>query len=419
MAPTRALLVLGAAVALGAAAAVRLWPSHDAPPAATVARNVPWHEADTLDAGETLVALLQRHHLSREEASAALKAAKGLDDRHVPAGLVVNFDGERAPGAETTPSAIAMHLTPERVLHLVRTDANWRSEEEKIVWSLDTVVARGVVHNNLYGAIDEGAGQLLSKGARAELAWAIADVYEYRIDMSRELQDGDRVRVVFERARSPKGGARVGEVLAAGVQRAGKELQAFRFVPAGATRGEYYDASGHSLRAAFLRAPLSFRRISSVFGLRKHPILGEWRAHKGTDYAAASGTPVRAIGDGAVSFAGVKSGFGNVLEVRHPNGFVTRYGHLKGFAAGIRAGTRVTMGKTIGFVGMTGLATAPHLHFEVLVGGVQRDPGKALASSQGMPLARGDQPAFLRVQRLAEAELARPAGTVRTFAGAP
>lgn len=423
MAVTRTTKLLGicAAAALGAAAAIRLWPS--AATADVAASHLPvtvrWHESDTLDAGETLSAVLQRHHLTRDDASAALAVANGLDDRRVPAGLVVQLDGDRTAGVTAPASAVALLLSPERVLHLTRRDARWVAEEERIPWVMDTIVAHGVVHANLYEAIDGAAGTLLSKEARAELAWAIADVYEYRIDMSRELQDGDRVRVVFERERSPKGGTRVGDVIAAGVERGGKELQAYRFVPRGASHAEYFDATGHSLRAAFLRAPLSFRRISSVFGMRKHPILGKWRAHKGTDYAANAGTPVRSIGDGTVIFAGVKNGFGNTIEVRHPNGFVTRYGHLRGFAAGVRRGLRVQMGKTIGYVGMTGLATAPHLHFEVLVHGVQRDPRTALKASQGMLLARADQPAFVRSQRIAEAELERPAGNLRSVAGSP
>jgi murein DD-endopeptidase MepM/ murein hydrolase activator NlpD len=162
----------------------------------------------------------------------------------------------------------------------------------------------------------------------------------------------------------------------------------------GKSKDGYYDKSGKSLRNAFLRAPLEFRRISSVFGMRKHPILGIWRQHKGTDYAAAQGTPVRAIGDAVVIFAGQKHGYGNVLDLRHRNGYVTRYGHLLRFASGIHVGSRVDQGKTIAYVGMTGLATAPHLHFEVLVNGVQHDPRTALKTTGGEPLLAVDRPAF-------------------------
>jgi murein DD-endopeptidase MepM/ murein hydrolase activator NlpD len=143
---------------------------------------------------------------------------------------------------------------------------------------------------------------------------------------------------------------------------------------------------------------LSFRRISSVFGRRRHPILGTWRAHKGMDYAASSGTPVRSVGNGVVVFAGRTTGYGNRVDVRHPNGFVSRYGHLRGFARGVKRGARVSIAQTIGYVGMTGLATGPHLHFEVLVGGVQRNPRDALSSKSGEPLPERERPTFDRAR---------------------
>jgi murein DD-endopeptidase MepM/ murein hydrolase activator NlpD len=128
--------------------------------------------------------------------------------------------------------------------------------------------------------------------------------------------------------------------------------------------------------------------------MRRHPILGVRRAHQGVDYAASSGTPVRAIGEGIVIAAGRRGGYGNSIDVRHSNGFVSRYGHLRGFASGIRTGARVSMGQTIGYVGMTGLATAPHLHFEILVGGVHRNPRTALAGRTGAPLPAAERPRF-------------------------
>src|SRR5687768_17836517 len=132
--------------------------------------------------------------------------------------------------------------------------------------------------------------------------------------------------------------------------------------------------------------------------MRRHPILGTMRRHQGIDYAASSGTPVRAIGDGVVLFAGRKGGYGNVLEIRHRNGFVSRYGHLRGFAKSVRRGSRVGIAQTIGFVGMTGLATAPHLHFEVLVGGVQRNPRVALAMKGGEPLPSSERASFAQAR---------------------
>ena len=143
-----------------------------------------------------------------------------------------------------------------------------------------------------------------------------------------------------------------------------------------------------------------------------HPILGIWKQHKGTDYAASMGTPVRAIGDGVVVRAGWGNGYGNVLELRHRNGFLTRYGHLRGFATGLHVGSRVTIGETVAYVGTTGLSTAPHLHFEVLVDGVQRDPRTALLSHGGDPVPRAERAAFARqrTQLLASLQSASPTG---------
>jgi len=191
---------------------------------------------------------------------------------------------------------------------------------------------------------------------------------------------------------------KLGKVLAATFTLQGDEVEAVRYESRGSS-ATYFDGHGKSLRAAFLRAPVEFRRISSNFGFRLHPILGIWRAHKGTDYAAAQGTPVRAIGDGVVIFAGQKHGYGNVVDVRHRNGYVSRYGHLRGFARGLRTGARVNVGQTIAYVGMTGLATAPHLHFEMLIGGVQRDSRLVLRQLKGgEPIPSNERGTFERTR---------------------
>jgi murein DD-endopeptidase MepM/ murein hydrolase activator NlpD len=170
------------------------------------------------------------------------------------------------------------------------------------------------------------------------------------------------------------------------------------------------------MRAAFLRAPLEFRRISSVFGTREHPILGGFRRHTGIDYAAAQGTPVRAIGDGVVVREGWGNGYGNVIEIRHRNGYITRYGHLSSFAPGVRVGTRVSMGTTIARVGSTGLSTGPHLHFEVLVDGQQRDPRSALRASGGEPIPDAERAAFVQLRDRMLATLVSPVTGVTRLA---
>lgn len=392
----RARLAVYTAVALsawGAIAVVRPIPDKRAGEVINGSRTPTWRErVDSLGRGETLTGLLSRGGLSTEDASHALDAATSIDPRRLPVGMRVTLGGHEGG----TPSKIIFQLAIDRLLHLTRTDSGWVGREERLPWKTDTIVVRGEIARTLYDAFDEGATALPSD-ARSELAWNVADIYEYRLDMSRDLQPGDEFKVLFEREQGPQGAVRVGRVLAASYTSGATSLAAIRF-ESGDGKGRYFDATGKSLQAMFLRAPLAFRRISSVFGMRRHPILGVWRAHRGTDYSASSGTPVRTIGDGVVVRAGRMSGYGNVVDVRHANGFVSRYGHLRSFAKGVRGGTRVGIGETIGFVGMTGLATAPHLHFEVLVGGVQRNPRQALASTGGSPLAPSDVPQFERAR---------------------
>lgn len=384
-----------AAVALLAAAAFVFTPPIDGrqtPPAVSVAVHPVVSDTqrvvDTLRAGETLSQLFGRAGVAPTIAAAALKSAPFVDERRVISGTVVTV--KHLP--DSTPSEIALQPAIDHVIHLRRTGSQWSAQDEKLPWTTDTMIVSGTIHTNLYAAMDSAIPSL-PKHAREELTWGLADILDYRVDMSRDLQDGDTFRALFERQKGPEGAVRIGRVMATTFVLSRDTTEAVWF-SGGKSKDGYYDKSGKSLKNAFLRAPLEFRRISSVFGMRKHPILGIWRQHKGTDYAAAQGTPVRAIGDAVVIFAGQKHGYGNVLDLRHRNGYVTRYGHLLRFASGIHVGARVDQGKTIAYVGMTGLATAPHLHFEVLVNGVQHDPRTALKTTGGEPLLATDRSAF-------------------------
>lgn len=347
---------------------------------------------DTLARGESLGLLFQRAGLPPVSVREALRAAE-IDARRIPAGLRVKT---RLAQGDSSPSEVVLQLAIDRLVRLQRAaDGSWTGSEEVIPWTTDTVVVAGAVESSLYQAVHDGAGDVLPGGARTELAWKIADIFEYRMDMSRELQPGDSFKAMVERQTSPTGVVRLGNVLATSFASSGHQLQAIRY---GEGRGNYYDAEGKSLRAAFLRAPLEFRRISSVYGMRRHPILGVMKKHTGTDYAASSGTPVRAIGEGVVVRAGWGRGYGNVLEIRHRNGYVTRHAHLRGFAKGIKVGTRVGIGQTVAYVGSTGLSTAPHLHFEVLVNGQQRDPSAAIKAA-----IKGGDPVPVKERREFEA----------------
>lgn len=405
MRPTRARAFTYGAIALLAVIAIRYTPVLPAragasvmlqgsPVAVAAEPAAPeWHEReDTLARGETLGGLFQRAGLPPATVREALRAAD-VDARRVPAGLRVRT--RRIAHPDSAPEEAVLQLAVDRLVRLRRTAAGWAGAEERIPWTLDTVVVSGVIESSLYEATRSGGASTLPGAARTELAWKIADIFEYRVDMSRDLRKGDAFRTMVERRTSPTGIVRLGNVLATSFTLSGEKIDAVRY---GDANGGYYDSEGKSLRAAFLRAPLEFRRISSVYGMRRHPILGVMKKHTGMDYAAASGTPVRSIGEGTVIRAGWGNGYGNVLEIRHRNGYVTRHAHLRGFAKGIRRGTKVNIGQTVAYVGSTGLSTAPHLHFEVLVGGVQRNPSAAIKAA-----IKGGDPVPARERRQFEA----------------
>ena len=349
-----------------------------------------WRERfDTLGSRETLVGVLGRAGLPARDARQALSTTL-LEPGRIRVGMPVHT---RSSLNESAPTEIMLGLAIDRILQLRRSGAGWTGEVEHLPWTTDTITVSGTVQTHLYAAMNAAARDVLADSLRDRLTDALAFLYEFRVDMSRDLRVGDSFTVVAERQHGPQASVRVGRVLTASMKLSGATIDAVPF-KSGKVSGEWFDGDGRPLRAGFLRAPLELRRITSGFGMRRHPILGTMRRHEGTDYGAASGTPIRAIGDGVVIKAGSGSGYGNMIDIRHPNGFVSRYGHLRGFAKGVRAGTRVTVGKTIGYVGATGLATAPHLHFEVLVRGTPRDPRVALRNTSSDPIPKAEQKAF-------------------------
>jgi murein DD-endopeptidase MepM/ murein hydrolase activator NlpD len=248
-----------------------------------------------------------------------------------------------------------------------------------------TTMKSGVVHSSLFGAAD-------SAGIPDSIAIQIAEIFGGDIDFHRDLRKGDRFSVVYELHYLNGRAVRAGRVLAGEFVNQGKSLRAVHFTGSDG-KGGYYAPDGKNLRKAFLRSPLEFSRISSGFGMRRHPFLQTWRQHKGVDYAAPTGTRVRAVGDGIVDFAGVRGGYGNVVILRHHGQYSTLYAHLSRFGAGVRRGARITQGDTIGFVGQTGWATGPHLHYEFLVAGEARNPF-AIAMPAALPVASHDLKAF-------------------------
>lgn len=409
----RALRLVPAAVVVAALAAALAgrWPWPRLLSAAPIVVESPWvSTTDTLRDGETLSGLFARHGVSGLS-FVRVSQELALDLRKLRPGTAFTF--RRTP-AESLPSRVLFRTDPTRDLALERSDSGWFGTAIPIDWRPETVRVDGSIENSLYLALDDHVpDSVLDAGERIKLAWDLADIYQWQVDFTRDLRVGDHFTVALERLVAPDGEVRYGRVLGGDLVVDGKHLAAYRFDAPDGTTG-FFDDQGRSLRRAFLMAPLQFRRISSSFSLaRFHPILGIWRHHEGTDYAAATGTPVRAAGNGVVLRAGRYGGYGNLIELRHANGITTRYGHLSRFASGIRPGVRVTQGQTIGFVGATGLATGPHLHYEFRVNGVARDP-RRMDLGTGDPVPAKDRAAFEadRARLVALLQVSAPTGTL-------
>jgi len=279
------------------------------------------------------------------------------------------------PG-EVRVRGIDVEVNEDETVRLTRDPVGWRSELVETPTYLDTLFVSGQIENVLWTSVIRNPGLAdLPLGDRNRLIDRLDGVFQWQVDFSRQIRVGDTYRFIFERAVRPDGSFREGHLLAAELVNSGTPYHAIWFDPNGDGEGSYFDMEGQSVRRAFLLKPLSYRRISSRFtNSRYHPVLKQWRAHRGVDYAADRGTEIMATSDGVVIHRAWKGNFGNTVEIRHPNGFITRYAHLNGFRRGVNVGTRVHQGDIIGYVGMTGLANGPHLHYEMIRGGRQIDP---------------------------------------------
>ena len=346
-------------------AATAAAPAAAAPPNAATAAPIR-ETTRTVVPGDTLERIFRDEGLAPSEL-AALRADPDLRrriDRIVPGDeLRLRIDDGRLLALERRLSATET-LRAERA-----PDGSLRSElrVDPLEHSLRTTGA--VIEGSLFQSADLA-------GISDTTAFKIAGIFRWDIDFVLDIRPGDRFDLTYETLSQDGVPVGDGELLAVQFINQGQTYRAVRWTPPGGTP-DYFTPDGRSLRKAFLRAPLEFSRVSSRFNLyRRHPILNRMRAHRGVDYAAPIGTPVRAAGGGRVAFVGIKGGYGNVIEIVHPGGVRTVYGHLSRFSRGLRSGTVVEQGRVIGHVGMTGLATGPHLHYEYLQNGVHKDPQK-------------------------------------------
>jgi murein DD-endopeptidase MepM/ murein hydrolase activator NlpD len=286
-----------------------------------------------------------------------------------------------------------------------RTAKGFSSELQTAPMQVSNRLASGSIESSLFAATD-------AAGLPDGIASQLAEIFSGDIDFRRALRKGDRFNVVYESLEADGEPLKTGRVLSAEFVNAGRSHQAVWFSPEvghgtgtqmALAKGGYYNLKGESLKRAFLSSPVQFSRVSSGFAMRFHPILQMWRQHLGTDFAAPTGTPARTVGDGVVSFAGWQNGYGNVVFIQHRSNTVTVYAHMSQLL--VRRGQTVSQGQTIGLVGATGWATGPHLHFEVRVDGVQKDPMAMAQRSETVPLDAVMMPAFHKVAERAQAEL--------------
>ncbi|MET0541008.1 MAG: M23 family metallopeptidase [Variovorax sp.] len=288
---------------------------------------------------------------------------------------------------------------------IVKTPGGFVARNEVDALTPGTRLASGVVRTSLFAATDDAR-------IPDSVASQLADVFSGDVDF-RQLRRGDRFAVVYETFEADGQSLRNGRVLSAEFESAGKLYQAFWFQEPG-QKGGYYRPNGESLRKAYLASPVEFSRISSGFAMRMHPILNSWRQHNGIDFAAPTGTAVRAVGDGTVEFAGQQSGYGNIVIVKHRNNQETAYAHLS--RIDVKVGQNVSQSQFIGAVGSTGWATGPHLHFEFRVNGEYADPTTIAQQDGGMPISPAARPAFERMAKATRTELAAAFSVVQASA---
>jgi murein DD-endopeptidase MepM/ murein hydrolase activator NlpD len=337
-----------------------------------------------LQRGQTFGSVLQSASVGWSEQNALLLAFREqANPRRMQDGTRITL---RYLPEEGSLRGVDVTMTRDETVRLTRDEVGWSVDLVRTpVWT-DTLLVSGVIRDILWNAVLANAAlsELPSPDRASVVTW-MDQIFQWQVDFSRQVQTGDTYRFVLEREVRPDGSMKSGRLLAAEYLNRGTPYRAIWFDPQNDGQGTYYDEDGKSVRRAFLLKPIELARISSGFSAgRLHPVHNIVRPHRGVDFAAPTGTPIMATGDGVVAFAGWRGELGNLVEIRHPNGWLTRYGHMSRFAAGVRTGTRVRQGQIIGYVGMTGVATGPHCHYEMV------RPGGQWVDPLSIPLPPGD-----------------------------
>lgn len=310
----------------------------------------------TIQKGETLFDIFKRYELDLidlfklEEASASIHRVSNVHPGR-PYKIAVNEDNQI--------NSFVYWMDEDSFLNATRTESGFIAEKKELEYDRRYKHIGGVIKDNLISSIGQGRENIM-------LALQLSDIFAWDIDFTTDIQNGDTFKIVAEGLYLNGEFRKYGRIFSAEFTNNGRTYRAYRFEHDG--RADYYDENGNALRRAFLKAPLNYRRISSGFSYNRfHPILRIYRPSRAIDYAAPTGTPVSTVGDGLVLFAGYRGQYGNLVIIKHPNGWQTYYAHLSKFGRGVRKGVSVTQGQIIGYVGATGLATGPHLHYELRI----------------------------------------------------
>jgi len=319
--------------------------------------------------GDTLLDALLRAGASVLEARDAIDALRGVfNPRSLKPGLALTVTFGPSSAGRDRLLRVSLPTSIDRTVKVERGDAEVFNAF-RVVRPLarETVRAEGVIRSSLY---EDG----IAAGLPAPLLAELIRAFSYDVDFQREIQAGDRFEVAFERLSDGRGQfVKAGDIIYAALTLSGRTLKIYRYTPRQGI-SDYFNERGESVRKALLRTPVDGARLTSGFGMRTHPILGYSTMHRGVDFGAPPGTPIMAAGDGIIDMAGWNAGYGNYVRLRHNEQYSTAYAHMSRIASGIRKGARVRQGQIIGYIGMTGLATGPHLHYEVLVHNQQINP---------------------------------------------
>lgn len=370
-------------------------------------------EIQAMRSGETFGELLSGRLSANDQASLLLAFREHASPRRMRPGTEVTF---RYLPEDEAVRGVDVAVSRDETVRITRGVSGWAADLVETPVYVDTLFASGSIESVLWtSVIGNPELQSMPVADRNRLIDYLDRVFQWQVDFSRQIRVGDTYRFAFEREVRPDGSLRSGRLISAELVNSGTPYHAIWFDPNGDGEGSYFDLQGKSVRRAFLLKPLAYRRISSRFSSgRFHPVLKTWRAHRGVDYAANTGTEIMATADGVVIHRGPNGGLGNAVEIRHPNGFVTRYGHMSRFHPNVVLGSRVRQGDIIGYVGMTGLATGPHLHYEMIRGGRHIDP-LSVDLPSGDPVPADDMVRWMDelMERVALLESIPGAGPVR------